>query len=190
MSEPVASAEVQQAEAPRPENPMRTVRIEKVVLHIGVGTSGERLEKAARLLEQLSGQKPSIRKAKKTIKGFGIHRGEPIAAMVTLRGRKALEMLNRLLDARGRRIPESSFDGRGNVSFGIKEHIDIPGVKYDPEIGIFGMDVSVALSRPGYRVARRRRARSYVGRDHVVSREDAINFFRTQLNVEVVQEIG
>jgi hypothetical protein len=63
-------------------------------------------------------------------------------------------------------------------------------VKYDPEIGIFGMDVSVALSRPGYRVARRRRARSYVGRDHVVSREDAINFFRTQLNVEVVQEIG
>ncbi|MDP7981608.1 MAG: 50S ribosomal protein L5 [Conexivisphaerales archaeon] len=171
-------------------NPMRTVRIAKVVLNIGVGASGERLEKAVKLLENMSGQTPSVRNAKSTIRGFGIHRGEPIAAMVTLRGRKALELLNRLLDARGRRILERSFDNRGNVSFGIKEHIDIPGMKYDPEIGIFGMDVSVSLERPGYRVARRRRARSSVGKDHVVSREDAINFFRTQLNVEVAQEIG
>ncbi len=188
MSEAGQQVEVQQ-EAPR-ENPMRAIRIGKVVLNIGVGTSGERLEKAARLLELMTGQKPSIRRARRTIRGFGIHRGEPIAAMVTLRGKKALELLNRLLDSRGRRIPERSFDSRGNVSFGIKEHIDIPGMKYDPEIGIFGMDVSVTLERPGYRVARRRRARSSIGKRHLVTREEAINFFRTQLNVEVVQEVG
>ncbi|MGC8555850.1 MAG: 50S ribosomal protein L5 [Conexivisphaera sp.] len=190
MSGPEASV-VQQPEQPAPaENPMRAIRLDKVVLNIGVGTSGERLEKASRLLEQLTGQSPSVRTARKTIRGFGIHRGEPIAVVVTLRGRRALELLNRLLDARGRVIPERSFDERGNVSFGIREHIDIPGVKYDPEIGIFGMDVSVSLRRPGYRVALRRRARSSIGKRHVVSRDEAINFFRTQLNVEVAREVG
>ncbi len=186
-------SEQQVVEAPAaqaPENPMRRIKVGKVVINIGVGTSGERLEKAVRLLRQLTGQEPSIRRARKTIRGFGIHRGEPIAAVVTLRGRRALELLNRLLDARGRRIPERSFDALGNVSFGIKEHIDIPGMKYDPEIGIFGMDVSVSLERPGYRVARRRRARSSVGRRHLVTREEAIEFFRTQLGVEVTGEVG
>lgn len=168
-----------------PENPMRRIKIGKVVINIGVGASGERLEKAVKLLERLTGQKPSIRKAKKTIKGFGIHRGEPIAAVATLRGRKAEELLDKLLEARDRRIPAKSFDELGNLSFGIKEHIDIPGVKYDPEIGIFGMDVSVTLERPGYRVARRRRARSSIGKNHYVTRDEAIQFFREKLNVEV-----
>jgi len=181
---PAAAGEQQQAQPAG--NPMRAIRIAKVVINIGVGASGERLEKAVRLLEQLSGQKPSVRNAKSTIRGFGIHRGEPIAAMVTMRGRRALDLLNRLLDSRGRRIDARSFDGRGNVSFGIREHIDIPGIKYDPEIGIFGMDVSVSLERSGYRVARRRRARSSIGRSQIVGRDDAVEFFRSQLGVEVV----
>ncbi len=167
------------------ENPARRIKLGKIVINIGVGSSGERLEKAVKLLEQLTGQEPSIRKSRRTVKGFGTRKGEPIAAVVTLRGERAIQLLDRLLEARGRRIPERSFDGTGNVSFGIKEHIDIPGVKYDPEIGIFGMDVSVTLERSGYRVARRKRARSTVGRDHIVKREDAIEFFRGQFNVEV-----
>lgn len=167
------------------ENPMREVRIGKVVINIAVGKSGERLEKAAKLLEMITGQKPSRRKAKKTIRGFGIYRGEPIAVVTTLRKKKALEILKLLLQAKGSTLKASSFDERGNVSFGIKEHIDIPGMKYDPEIGIFGMDVCVQLERPGYRVARRKRARSKVGKNHLVTKEEAINFFRNVLGVEV-----
>jgi len=168
------------------ENPMRRIKISKVVLNIGVGKSGEPLEKAAKVLERLTGQKPSFRKAKRTIRDFGIHRKEPIGVMVTVRGEKAKELLRKLLKAREDRLPSSSFDEFGNVNFGIKEHIDIPGMKYDPDIGIFGMNVCVSLERPGYRVMRRRRMRSKVGRKHRIGREEAIEFFKREFGVEVV----
>ncbi|MCX8184275.1 MAG: 50S ribosomal protein L5 [Sulfolobales archaeon] len=161
-------------------------RIAKVVVNIGVGVSGERLEKAAKLLEQLVKQKPSLRRAKRSIKEFGVKRGEPIAAAVTLRGPRALEFLDKALTAVGRRVKYSSFDDYGNVSFGIKEHIMLPGAKYDPDIGIFGMDVIVKLERPGYRVMRRRRCRSTIPRRHRVSRDEAAIFFINKLGVKVV----
>lgn len=167
-------------------NRMLEPRIAKVVVNIGVGTSGERLEKAARLLEQLTGQKPSYRRAKRTIKEFNIKRGEPIAVVVTLRGARATSFLERALAAVGRRIKYSSFDDYGNVSFGIREHIMLPGAKYDPEVGIFGMDVTVKLERPGYRVMRRRRCRSTVPRRHRVSKVEAAVFFMTRLGVKVI----
>ncbi len=167
-------------------NKMLEPRIAKVVVNIGVGTSGERLERAARLLEQLTGQKPSYRRAKRTIKEFDIKKGEPIAVVVTLRGARATDFLERALAAVGRRIKYSSFDEYGNVSFGIREHIMLPGVKYDPEIGIFGMDVTVKLERPGYRVMRRRKRRSTVPRRHRVSKEEAAVLLKTKLGVEVI----
>ncbi|MGC8568683.1 MAG: 50S ribosomal protein L5 [Nitrososphaeria archaeon] len=161
------------------ENPMKRIFIDKVILHIAVGESGEKLEKAKKVLEELSGQTPSERKAKKTIRDFGIHRGEKIAAMVTLRKKKAIEVLQKVLAARGNTVPLSSVDKFGNLAFGIKEHIDIPGMKYNPEIGIFGMDVIVSLARPGYRVQRRKRLRSKIGKEHRISREEAIQFYRS-----------
>ncbi len=167
-------------------NPMLKPRLAKVTINIGVGSSGERLQKAIKVLRELTGQEPSIRKAKKTIKEFGIRKGEPIAAVVTLRGKKALEFLNKALEAIGRRIKASSFDEFGNVSFGITEHIMIPGVKYDPEIGIFGMDVAVTLERPGYRVMRRRVKRSRIPRRHRVTKKEAIVYFIKELNVKVI----
>jgi len=167
------------------ENVMKNIRIEKVVVNIGVGRSGEEVERARRLLEELTHQTPSTRYAKRTIRDFGIHKGEPIGVMVTLRGKKALENLKRLLAARENRLSLSSFDENGNCSFGIKEHIEIPGVKYDPEIGIFGMDISVVFERPGYRVKRRRRASSKVGRRHRVSRDEVTEFLRKTMEVEV-----
>ena len=168
------------------ENPMLKPRIEKVVINCCVGKSGEPLEKAMRILQELTGQKPSIRRAKKTIKDFGIRRKEPIACVVTLRGERAREFLTRAFQAVDNRISRSSFDEMGNFSFGIKEHIDIPGVKYDPELGIIGMDVSVVLERPGFRVKRRRRARSKVGTEHLLSPDEAISFIREEFNVEIV----
>ncbi|MEM3891628.1 MAG: 50S ribosomal protein L5 [Nitrososphaerales archaeon] len=168
------------------ENPMRMMRIEKVVVNIGVGKSGEPLQKASTILEELFQQKPSVRKARRTIRDFGVRKGEPIGVSVTLRGDKATEALKKLLQAKGNKLPESSFDVNGSVSFGLKEHIDIAGVKYKPELGIFGINVSVFITRPGYRVMYRRRARSKVGRAHRVKREDAIEFLKSNFGVEVV----
>jgi large subunit ribosomal protein L5 len=168
------------------ENVMRRVKIGKVVINMAVGKSGEPLERAKKVIKMLTNQKPYERKAKRTIRDFGIHRGEPIAVMVTVRGQKALELLKRLLAAKDNKIKVSSFDDYGNVSFGIKEHIDIPGMKYDPNIGIFGMDVNVQLVRPGYRIKERKRARSNIGKGQVVTKNDAIIFFKEVVGVEVV----
>ncbi|MEM3382846.1 MAG: 50S ribosomal protein L5 [Nitrososphaerales archaeon] len=167
------------------ENVMRKIKIGKVVLNIGVGKSGEVLERAKKILEEISSQKPCPKKAKRTVRDFGIHRGEPIATMVTLRKDNALKTLKRILLAKGMRLPISSFDDRGSCSFGIKEHIEIPGTKYAPEIGIFGLNVSVLLERPGYRVSRRKRAKSKIGKTHRVNRDEAIEFFKEVLGVEV-----
>ncbi|MEM0375661.1 MAG: 50S ribosomal protein L5 [Nitrososphaerota archaeon] len=170
----------------RKENPMRRLRIEKVVVNCSVGEAGARLERAVKILEQLTGQKPSIRKAKKTIKGFGIHKGEHIAAMVTLRKEKAVEFLRRAFEAVRNTIRAENFDEYGNFAFGVKEHLDMPGTKYDPELGIIGFDVIVHISRPGLRVTRRRIRRSRIPRGHRPTKEEAIEFVRSTFGVNVV----
>ncbi|MEM4575839.1 MAG: 50S ribosomal protein L5 [Candidatus Nezhaarchaeales archaeon] len=168
------------------QNVMRKLKIAKVVVNMAVGTSGERLAKAAQVLEALTGQKPSFRKAKKTIKEFGIKKGESIACVVTLTKDRALEFLKRALTAVDFKVKSESFDERGNFSFGIKEHVSLPGTKYDPSLGVFGFDVCVTVERPGYRVARRRRKRSKVGKNHRVTREESINFVKELLGVKIV----
>jgi large subunit ribosomal protein L5 len=167
-------------------NPMKQIRLEKVVLHISVGSSWERLQRAVDLLESLTGQKPVLRKAKKTIRTFGITKGEPIACMITLRGIKAEEFLRSTLVAVDRRVKHSSLDECGNFAFGIEEHLDIPGVKYDPEIGIFGMDVIVSLERQGYRVKRRNFRRSRVGKRALINPADTSRFLEEKFEVEFV----
>ena len=167
------------------ENPMRRIVIEKVVVNISPGKPGEPLEKAKQVLMLLTGMKPAERRARKTIKEFGVRRREAIAAIVTLRGRRAEEFLERALTAVGRRIKASSFQN-GVFSFGVREHIQFPGVKYDPKLGVLGMDVCVKLCRPGFRVAYRRRRRSRVGGFQRIAREEAINFMKERFGLEVV----
>lgn len=167
-------------------NVMNRVRIEKVIVHICVGANRERLEKAYKLLELLTKQKPIHLKAKKTIKAFGISRKMPIAVMVTLRKEKAKEFLKKALEAVDNKVKASSFDEYGNFAFGIKEHLDIPGMKFDPHIGIFGMDIIVNLSKPGYRVKLRRFRRSKLGKNARVSKEEAIEFIKQEFGVEVI----
>ena len=113
-------------------HPLRVVRIEKVTLNIATGKSGEPLEKAKKVLNQLTNKTPTTKQAKKAIKDFGVRKGEPIAAVVTLRGKDAGEFLKRALEAVSNKVNESSFDDYGNFSFGIKEHIEIPGTRYVP----------------------------------------------------------
>lgn len=168
------------------ENPMLKPRIEKVVVNISVGKSGEPLEKASKVLMDLTGQTPCKRKAKKTIRDFGIRRGEPIACVVTLRKQKAIEFLKKVLHVIDYKLPKTCFDEHGNFALGIKEHIEIPGVKYDPEIGIFGMDVCVSLQRPGWRVKNRQRARANIGSNHALTPDEAMVFVKDTLGVEIV----
>ena len=167
------------------ENPMRKIRVAKVVVNIGLGKSGEAIERGKKVLEQVTGQTPAQTRARRSVRDFGIHKGEPIGVMVTVRGDRAPPLIEKLLTAREKKIPGSSFDSRGSVSFGIKEHIEIPGIRYDPAIGILGMNVSVLLERPGFRVARRNRRTSRVGRGHLVGREEAVQYFRDNFGAVV-----
>ena len=168
------------------EHPMRQVRMEKLTVHIGVGKSGEELEKARKILAELTGQKPSSQRARRTVKDFGIREGEPIACKVTLRRDKAAQFMKRALEAVGNRLKESNFDEQGNFAFGIKEHIEIAGVKYDPDVGIFGMDICVTMARPGYRIKTRRRQTTRVGRKHVLTPEESVAFVKQTMGVEIV----
>ncbi|MGQ9530394.1 MAG: 50S ribosomal protein L5 [Candidatus Bathycorpusculaceae bacterium] len=168
------------------ENPTLKPKIEKVVVNISVGKSGDPLEKAAKVLKELTGQTPCKRKAKKTIRDFGIRRGEPISCIVTLRKQRAMEFLKKVLPVIDNKISKEKFDREGNFSFGIKEHIEISGVKYDPEIGIFGMDVCVSLSRPGYRVKNRRKGKAQIGSKHILTPQEAMVFVKDNLGVEIV----
>lgn len=161
-------------------------RIEKVVVNISVGKSGEPLEKATRVLKEITGHTPCKRKAKDTVRDFGIRKGESIACIVTLRKEEAIAFLNKVLPVVDKKLSSKSFDRQGNFSFGIKEHIELPGVKYDPDVGIFGMDVCVSLIRPGYRVKTRRKGRSRIGAKHILTPEESIVFVRDTLGVEIV----
>src|SRR3989337_4549773 len=151
-------------------NPMKEIQVSKVVINIGVGKSGDPVEKAKNALSELTGKTPSVRGAKKSVRDFGIHKGEPIGAMVTLRRTDATNFLRRVIESKRNGIKNSSFDNNGNISFGIHEHIDIPGTKYNPDIGIFGMDVNIVLNRPGYRIAKKSRKSAKIGKTHRINR--------------------
>ncbi|MEM0378771.1 MAG: 50S ribosomal protein L5 [Thermosphaera sp.] len=170
-------------------NPMLKPRISKVTVNIGLGAETDKLPKALKVLEEITGAKPVPRRAKKTIKDFNIRKGENIAAIVTLRGEKARSFLRKVFETLGYRLKASYFDDYGNVSVGIKEHIHIPGVRYDPEIGVFGMDVAITIERPGYRIMRRKRCRKKrVPRRHRVNKLEAMVFLRNEFGVEIVGE--
>ena len=166
-------------------NVMRKPRVEKVVINMGEGESGEILEKSERLLKQLTNQNPVRTKAKRTNRDFGIRKGEPIGVKVTLRRDKAQTFLVRALEAVEKTLHKRNFDDKGNFAFGIREHIDLPGVKYDPNMGIFGMDVAVSLERCGYRIKRRKKEKRPIHHRDYVSREEAISFVEEVYGVRV-----
>ncbi|MGI0047802.1 MAG: 50S ribosomal protein L5 [Nitrosotalea sp.] len=168
------------------EPTMKKITVAKVVLNMGVGKSGDPIERARRALQQISGQQPNTRAARATQRDWGVHKGEPIGVAVTIRKQPAIELMKRLFAAKGNQIKGSSFDNFGNVSFGIKEHIDIPGVKYDPDIGIVGLNISISLTRPGFNIRVRSKHKASVGRGHIITAETAKAFLSHEFGIQVI----
>lgn len=168
------------------ENPMKEIRIGKVVVNISVGASGQPLVNAMTILQQITGQKPTQRRAKQTIRQFGIRKNEPIACIVTLRGDNAEAFILKAFNSLRNQLNPKSFDMNGNFAFGIKEHIDLPGTRYHPNLGIIGMDVNVILERPGFRVSRKKKGRSKIGSSHRITKDNAKKFVSEFYGVQVV----
>jgi large subunit ribosomal protein L5 len=170
-------------------NPMKKPFLEKVVLNIGVGASGEELDRAVTVLETISGMKAIKTLSKINVKEFNLRIGRPIGTKVTLRRIDAEKLLKRLLIVNNNRILRRSFDNYGNFGFGITEHISIPGVEYNADIGIWGLDVSGRIVRPGMRVKCRRVRRSKISKHHYVSRGEAQHFLEKNFDAQVVDKL-
>jgi large subunit ribosomal protein L5 len=136
-------------------NPNQVPRLVKIVLNVGMGDAGKnpkQLDAAVEELGLITGQKAVVTKAKKAIANFGLRAGMPVGATVTLRGARMYEFLDRFInlavprirDFRG--LPNRSFDGRGNYTFGIKEQMIFPEVDFDRVEKIHGMDITLVTS--------------------------------------------
>ncbi len=164
---------------------MREPRIEKVVVHMGVGQGGTELAEAEDIMGELTEQQPVRTTAKKTEPEFGIREGDPIGTKVTLREDDAESFLETALPLVD--LAESQFDETGNFSFGVEDHTEFPSQEYDPTIGIYGLDVTVNLVRPGYRVAKRDKASRSIPSTHQLSVEDAVAYIESAFDVEVTE---
>jgi len=168
-------------------NPMREIEIDKVTVHIGVGESGQRLVDAEKILDTITGQKCVRTISKSRIPTFGIRMGEPIGCKVTLRRDGARAFIDAALSIIDYKLYQSQFDNTGNVSFGIEEHTDFPDMSYDPNIGIFGMDVCMTFKRPGYRIGRRHIRKNKVSQKHRLTASDTLAWMCDRYNIEVIE---
>jgi len=162
-------------------------RIEKITINIGVGEAGEQLKKAETVLKNITGHKPVETLSKTTNKDWGIRKRMPIGCKVTLRGKDADNFLKEALITRDSKMSDYSFDEEGNLSFGIPDHTLFKSQKYDPNIGIFGMDVCITMQKPGYRIKYRRIGAKKIPHRHRVKKEETMKFFSERFNVEVIQ---
>ena len=172
---------------PDPKPTSRSIRILKIVVNSGVGESGETRTKAEKVLQMVTHQKPVATRSRSTNRDFGIRAGQEIGAKVTLRGSAAHEFLVRALDARDRQLDPDSIDRAGNFSFGIPDYTDFAGMKYDPTIGIRGMDICVSLGRPGYRIRDRRVQSRPIPKHQRIDREESRRFLADRFRVTFLE---
>jgi large subunit ribosomal protein L5 len=165
---------------------MKEIMVSKVVLNIGAGEPGAKLDKAKRLLEKVSGAQCVTTRSKKRVPTWGLRPGVEIGVKCTIRGTQAVALLKRLFEGVDNKVKASNFDRHGNLNFGVAEYITVPDADYDPSIGIIGFDVAVGIERKGYRIKRKHIRKSKIGRDHMVKKDEAIEFIKKNFGVEVV----
>ena len=164
---------------------MKEIKIEKITLNIGAGKDQAKLEKSIKLINNITGKTPIKTFTKKRIQEWGLRPGLPIGCKLTLRKSPAMEMLKRLLESKENILNANNFDNEGNISFGINEYIDIPGVKYDPAVGMMGLQVCITLKRNGFRVKRRALKRAVIPMKHRIKKEDAVDFMKNSFNLKL-----
>ncbi len=169
-------------------NTMKNIRIEKLTLNVGSGKNQDMLEKGVKLIKHITGINPVKTITNKRIPSWGLRPGLPIGCKVTLRNRKAHELIPRLLDAKSNTLREGNFDSNGSVSFGIHEYIDIKDIKYAPEIGVIGLQVCITLERPGFRVKRRSLKTANISKSHRITKEEAIKFMNEKFKVKLEEK--
>ena len=169
-------------------NPMRNIRIEKVTLNIGAGKDQKMLEKGQTLLKNITGIDPVTTKTEKRIASWGLRPGLPVGCKLTLRGPEAEKLLKRLIEAKDNQLNNNNFDGSGNIAFGIHEYIEIPGVEYDPQIGVIGLQVCISLERPGFRIKKKRIRKAKVGKAHRITKDESIAFMKSNFKISMEEE--
>ncbi len=162
---------------------MRKPRVEKVVVHMGVGRGGRELGHAEDIIEEVTDQQSVRTQAQRTEPDFGIRQGDPIGTKVTLRGEDAHDFLETALALAD--LSATQFDDTGNFSFGVEEHTEFPSQEYDPTVGIYGLDVTVNLVRPGYRISKRDKASRSIPSNHRLTPEDAVAYLEETFDVTV-----
>lgn len=166
------------------QNPMRNIRMAELTLNCGA--TGEKLERAIKLLRMMTSKEPVKTLSKRRIPSFDIRPGLQIGCKVTLRGKEAETLLRRLLEAIGNQLSSRQV-GQGQLSFGIHEYIEIPGVQFSREIGILGFDVSVNLARAGSKIAKRKSRKGHIPLRHKITKEETEMFMQTKFNTKILE---
>ena len=162
------------------ENIMREVKIEKIIL--GVGGTAEKLEKGVKLLKFLTNRNPSKTKSSKRIPELGVRPGLFVGAIVTIR--KDIEgILKRLLSSLDNTLKKSQVAENG-FSFGVKEYIEIPGVEYQRDIGMMGLDVTLSFKRAGKRVKLRKMKKGKFPKKQIVTKKEIIKYMEEKFGTK------
>jgi large subunit ribosomal protein L5 len=170
-----------------PDNKMREIKVNKLVINIGTGSDESVQGNAKQLIKMITGRKPADEVSRTRNPAFKIAKGQKIGAFVTVRGEDAKKLIKKLLEAVDNRIKYSSIT-ENSMSFGIPEYIDISGVKYDPKIGMLGMNVNISFKRNGLRVAFRKRQNGKIPAKHrSISREEIQEYIKREFGVTTTE---
>jgi large subunit ribosomal protein L5 len=168
---------------------MKEIAIEKITLNFGAGKDQKKLDKGVLLLKHLTNKDPVKTITQKRIPTWGVRPGLPIGCKITIRERDLIkDLIARFLRAKENHLKEKQFDANGNIAFGISEYIDIPDVQYNPEVGIMGFEACITLTRPGFRIKKRKIQKRKVGKKHKISKEEAIAFMKKEFSLKVGEE--
>lgn len=169
-------------------NPMRNIYVEKITLNIGTGKDQTQLEKALKLIKHLTGKEGVKTLASKRIPSWGVRPGLPVGCKLTIRGNEKYELIKKFLKGKENVLGSKNFSENGTVAFGIHEYIDLTDYKYDPDIGIMGFQICIKLSRAGMRVPRRRIRPAKVNVNHIITKQESIDYMKKEFAVKLKGE--